>query len=204
MNILIVLAHPKPGSFNHAIAATVQQALVQAGHTVELRDLYAEHFDPLYSAAELERGHAAPPQVREHADLVLNADGIIVVHPNWWAQPPAILTGWLDRVLRAGEAYRFGTNAAGEGIVIGLLKAQTALVLTTSNTPQEAELKLYGDPLDNLWKRCVFGFCGVQRVERCNFESIILSTLAQRQTWLREAAEQAMSLFPPAASLRNF
>lgn len=204
MNILIILAHPRPGSFNHAIAATVQQALAQAGHVAELRDLYAEQFDPLYSAAELERGHVVPPQVREHADLVLNADGIIVVHPNWWAQPPAILTGWLDRVLRAGEAYRFGTNEAGEGIVIGLLKAQAALVLTTSNTPREAELKLYGDPLDNLWKRCVFGFCGVQHVERRNFESIILSTPAQRQIWLQEATEQALKLFPPAPTLRNF
>ncbi|WP_018607910.1 NAD(P)H-dependent oxidoreductase [Uliginosibacterium gangwonense] len=197
MNILIILAHPKPGSFNHAIATTVQQALAQAGHTIDLRDLYAEGFDPLYSTAELERGHAVPPQVRKHADLTLNADGIIVVHPNWWAQPPAILTGWLDRVLRAGEAYRFGTNAAGEGIVMGLLKAQAALVLTTSNTPREAELKHYGDPLDNLWKRCVFGFCGVERVERRNFESIILSTPAQREAWLQEAVQQALNLFPP-------
>jgi len=196
MKILIVLAHPKPGSFNHAIANSIKHRLETLNHEVTLRDLYAEGFDPLFSEAELGRGNTAPEAIREHADLLLAADGVVVVHPNWWAQPPAILKGWLDRVLRAGEAYRFGTNDKGEGIVIGQLKAQAALVVTTSNTPREAELALYGDPLDNLWKRCVFGFCGVQHVERRNFESIIVSTPEQRQGWLEEAQNLAASLFP--------
>lgn len=195
MNILIVLAHPKPASFNHAIAHAVRDALVAAGHRVELRDLCAEGFDPDFSAEELARGNIAPPQVREHADAVLAADGIVVVHPNWWAQPPAILKGWLDRVLRPGEAYRFGTNDKGEGCVIGQLKAQAALVFTTSNTPREAELALYGDPLDNLWKRCIWGFCGVPRVERRNFEPVIASTPAQREQWLADAALMATTVF---------
>lgn len=193
MNTLIVLAHPKPGSFNHAIAETVRATLEAKGHTVRLCDLYAEGFDPLYTAEELARGNLAPPQVREHLDLVLNADAIVVVHPNWWAQAPAILKGWLDRVLRAGEAYRFGTNEKGEGVIVGLLKARAALVFTTSNTPRDAELALYGDPLDNFWKRCVWGFCGVPLVERRNFESIIVSTPEQRQAWLAEVASMTTS-----------
>ncbi|PLK48209.1 NAD(P)H-dependent oxidoreductase [Uliginosibacterium sp. TH139] len=188
MNILIVLAHPKPGSFNHAIADTVRNTLEAAGHQVTLRDLHGEGFDPLFTPDELARGHVPTPEVREHADLVLNADAIVVVHPNWWAQAPAILKGWLDRVLRAGEAYRFGTNEQGEGVIIGLLKAKAALVFTTSNTPREAELRLYGDPLDNFWKACVWGFCGVPKVERRNFESVIASTPEQRAEWLQEVA----------------
>jgi len=117
------------------------------------------------------------------------------VHPNWWSQAPAILKGWLDRVLRPGEAYRFGSNEKGEGVVIGLLKARAALVLSTSNTPRETELALYGDPLDNFWKRCVWGFCGVPQVARHNFESIIVSTPEQRSQWLQDAAHLARRLF---------
>lgn len=195
MKLLIVLAHPQPGSFNHALAQTMGDALRAAGHEVSLRDLCAEGFDPLFTAEELQRGHTPPALIRAHADAVLAADGIVVVHPNWWGQPPAILKGWLDRVLRAGEAYRFGTNEQGEGIVIGQLKARAALVITTSNTPREAELARYGDPLDTLWKRCVWGFCGVPRVERRNFESLILSTPALRAQWLAEAQKLALSLF---------
>lgn len=195
MKLLIILAHPKPGSFNHAIASALRDALVAVGHDVTLRDLCAEGFDPHFTADELARGHTPPALVREHADEVLAADGILVVHPNWWGQPPAILKGWLDRVLRAGEAYRFGTNDKGEGIVIGQLKARAALVITTSNTPREAELERYGDPLDNLWKRCIWGFCGVPRVERRNFESVILSTPEQRAQWLADAQGLARALF---------
>jgi NAD(P)H dehydrogenase (quinone) len=188
MNILIILAHPKPGSFNHAIADTVRGTLDAQGHHFTLRDLCAEGFDPLFTPEELVRGHVPSPKVREHADLVLNADAIVVIHPNWWGQAPAILKGWLDRVLRAGEAYRFGSNDKGEGVIIGQLKAQVALVFTTSNTPKAAELALYGDPLDNFWKRCVWGFCGVPKVERRNFESVIASTPEQRAEWLKEVS----------------
>lgn len=198
MNILIVLAHPRLGSFNHGIAQRIASELAAVGHTVTLRDLCAERFDPNFTEDELLRGNVAPPPIREHADAVLAADGIVVVHPNWWGQPPAVLKGWLDRVLRPGEAYRFGTNDRGEGVVIGQLKARAALVVTTSNTPREAELERYGDPLDNLWKRCVWGFCGIDKVERINFEPVIGSSDECRSAWLTQCAQQALALFPSA------
>ncbi len=101
--------------------------------------------------------HSEPdPVVKRHCEEIVAADGYVIVHPNWWAMPPAILKGWLDRVLRQGVAYEF--TAQG---VNGLLKGRKAVVFTTSNTPREDELKLFGDPLENLWKTCVFNFCGV-------------------------------------------
>lgn len=188
MHVLILLAHPQPGSFNHAIADTVRATLEAAGHTVDLRDLYAEGFDPLYTAEELKHDHVAPPQVREHLDAIKAAEAIVVVHPNWWGQPPAILKGWLDRVLTAGEAYRFGTNDKGEGVIISLLTAEAALVFTTSNTPREFELSAYGDPLENFWVRVVWGFFGIPKIKRRNFEPVVVSTPEQRKGWLDEVA----------------
>jgi putative NADPH-quinone reductase len=184
MKCSLILGHPKLGSFNHAIAATAQETLTAAGWECACHDLYAERFDPLLPPEELERGAVLPPEIQRHCDEIAAADAIVIVHPNWWGQPPAILRGWQDRVLRMGIAYRFGTNEKGEGIVIGMLKAKWALVFTTSNTPREAELALYGDPLENLWKRCVLEFCGVKNVVRQNFESLIMSTAEQRAQWL--------------------
>lgn len=195
MNILIVLAHPKAGSFNHALADSIREALEARGDRVTLRDLYAENFDPVLTPAELERGNVAPPLIREHADAVLAADGIVVVHPNWRSQPPAILKGWVDRVLRAGEAFRFGVDENGKGVAIGMLKAQAALVINTSNTPQQDETVLYGDPLETLWKNCTWSFCGIPKVVRRNFEPVIVSTLETRQAWLEEAASLAREAF---------
>ena len=49
MKISVILAHPNPGSFNHAIASTAADALRQNGHAVILHDLCQEQFPPLLS-----------------------------------------------------------------------------------------------------------------------------------------------------------
>ena len=69
-------------------------------------------------------------------------------------------------------------------------------MFTTSNTPRDDELRLYGDPLENLWKTCVFGMCGVDDFLRRNFESIIMSTLDQRRAWLEEVRRIVRQRFP--------
>jgi NAD(P)H dehydrogenase (quinone) len=74
---------------------------------------------------------------------------------------------------------------------VGLLKAKAALVFTTSNTPRERELAVFGDPLETLWKNCIFGLCGVPMVMRKNFAVVVTSTPAQRQAWLEEVREMA-------------
>ncbi len=101
MKYTVVLAHPRPGSFNHAIADTVCATLRDKGHEAVLHDLYAERFDPVLSAAEIEADEADLPQEIQAAmrDLRESA-GLVFVHPNWWGGPPAILRGWIDRVVR--------------------------------------------------------------------------------------------------------
>jgi len=190
MRISILLAHPNPQSLNHALAQAVADALRERGDVVILHDLYAEGFDPNLPTNELSRTDDLPPVIRRHMEEILQADGIVVVHPNWWSMPPAILKGWVDRVLRAGSAYTFR-----EGAVVGLLKAKAALVLHTSNTAPDQEKALYGDPLDNLWRVCVLGFCGVKNVRRVLFAPVVTSTLEQRQAWLRQAAVDALETF---------
>jgi putative NADPH-quinone reductase len=190
MRVLVVLGHPRKGSFCHAITATAMEALTAAGHEVIYHDLYQEQFDPVFSECELARDYQLPPAIAQHCTELMQADGYVVVHPNWWAQPPAMLKGWIDRVVRQGLAYSFGPTG-----LVGHLAGRRALVLTTSNTPREAELKLYGDPLENLWKTCVFGFCGVTQFQRRNFESIVMSTPDERHAWLDEVRRLTTEFF---------
>lgn len=198
MEISIILAHPGKGSFNHAIAEMAAQTLRANGHTVNLHDLHAEGFDPIMPAAEFPKGAPLPPEIQKHCDEIARADGIIVVHPNWWGQPPAILKGWLDRVVRQGVAYVFGTNEKGEGVPIGLLKAKWGVVFNTSNTPADREKELYGDPLENLWKTCVFDFCGVRNFCRRLYTVMVISTPEQRKAWLADVRETVNGCFPEA------
>jgi putative NADPH-quinone reductase len=196
MNISIILAHPNPGSFNHAIAQAAAEALQRCGHQVALRDLYQEKFDPCLPTAELARDPKLAPVLRQHGEQIKNADGIIIVHPNWWGTPPAILKGWIDRVLRPEVAYRFVAGDNGEGVPVGLLKAKSAIVFNTANTPAERELAAFGDPLELIWKRCVFDLCGVKNVTRKIFAVVIASSLEQRKQWLEDVKTIVTNQYP--------
>jgi putative NADPH-quinone reductase len=198
MNISIILAHPNPGSFNHAIANAAAAALRRNGHRVAFHDLCQEQFPALLPAEELRSDANLEPVIAAHCQEITTADGIIIVHPNWWGMPPAILKGWMDRVLRMGIAYRFVGNDKGEGVPVGLLKAKAAIVFNTANTPENREREVFGDPLESLWKKCVFDLCGVRDVHRRTFAVVITSTPPQRAAWLAEAAQTAARYFPPS------
>jgi putative NADPH-quinone reductase len=191
MIVLVLLGHQRLGSFCHAITQTAIEELRAAGHEVICHDLYAEKFDAILTEPELAKGASLDPVVQQHCRELVEAQGYLVVHPNWWAMPPAILKGWLDRVFRQGVVYEF--TATG---VVPKLKGKTAVVLTTSNTPREDELRLFGDPLENLWKNCVFEYCGVENYCRRNFESIIMSTPEQRAAWLADVRTIIRERFP--------
>jgi len=196
MQISVILAHPREGSFNHAVAGEVTATLRESGHHVTFHDLYAEGFDPLISNNEIARDASLPPLVAEHCREIAEAEGIVIVHPDWWGMPPAILKGWVDRVMRPGVAYRFLETDSGEGIPEGLLPARSALVFNTSNTPVVREQEAFGDPLERLWKDCIFAFCGVPVFRRRMFCVIVTSTEEQRKAWLLEVRDLTRRTFP--------
>lgn len=196
MIVLVVLAHPDPRSFNHAIASAVVETLSADGHDVRFHDLYAEGFDPLLPSDEIRRDARCAAEVDRHCAELAEAEGIVVVHPNWWGMPPAVLAGWVDRVVRPGVAYEFVEGDAGDGAPVGLLAAGCALVLNTSDTYPSREHEVFGDPLDRIWRDCVFGLCGVPEVERRTFAAVVTSTPEQRADWLDEARVLARECFP--------
>ncbi len=196
MQVLVVLGHPSPASLNHAIAEHVVSTLQDNGHSVIFHDLYADKFDAILPDREIPKGAALDPVLQRYCDELANADGIVIVHPNWWGQPPAILKGWIDRVVRPGVAYEFVDGDGGEGVPVGLLKAQKALVFNTANTSTSRELAVFGDPLETLWKNCIFGLCGVKQFFRKTYTIVCTSTLEQRGTWLADVRRITSEYFP--------
>lgn len=106
-------------------------------------------------------------------------------------------------MFRPGIAYRFQEGDAGEGVPIGLLRARSVLIINTSNTPSGREEATFGDPLELIWRRCVFGLCGVSRIYRRIFSVVVTSTVEQRKQWLREAEELARNIFRDGAPPRQ-
>ena len=183
---LIVVASPSRGSFAHAMAAIATSTLRERGYEIAFHDLYDEAFDPVQRASERDNATSSNALVERHCSELGRADLILVFHPNWWGQPPAILKGWIDRVFRLGTAYAYPEGAGPEDVPTGLLRARHALIFNTSNTPADREREVFGDPLDALWKACVFGLCGVSSVVRRMFGPMAASSQQQRELWLAE------------------
>jgi putative NADPH-quinone reductase len=202
MTVLIIVAHPNRASFNHAIAAACCETLRANGHNVTYHDLYEERFDPVLPFSEFSREATLSEEIALHCNELSQADGIVIVHSNWWGQPPAILKGWIDRVVRPGVAYEFKEGDKGEGVPHGLLKAKAALVFNTSNTETSRETGVFGDPLETLWKNCIFDLCGVTNFNRRMFSVVVTSSEAERREWLSEVKATTERLFRKNTSSR--
>ncbi len=186
MRVLLVVAHPNPDSFNHALRRRLQRGLAAAGHEVRLRDLHAPAFDPVLDGAELAglQAGTVAPAVRAEQDLLRWAEGLVFVYPLWWFDRPAVLKGWCDRVLTHGFAFRYGPEG-----VTGLLPQRKALVVVTAGGSADEFRALEVDP-DELARPMVQGtlrFCGVPQVESRVFLAVGTVEAAARAAMLAEA-----------------
>ena len=108
MRALIVYCHPNPASYNAAVRDTVAEQAKTAGGEVRVLDLYAEGFDPALSLAEWKGYETIPDNaapVAAHVEAIRWCDTLVFVYPTWWYAHPAMLKGWLDRVLLPGVAF---------------------------------------------------------------------------------------------------
>lgn len=146
---LIVLAHPEPASFNAGLASLASGILHGQGYLTETSDLYRAGFDPRedgrhfaprlrpdFFDVQAEQRHAAeqgslPNEVAREVGRVEAADLIVFQFPIWWFSPPAMMKGWVERVLLYGRTY---TSAARYDR--GHLRGRRALVSVTTGGPK--------------------------------------------------------------------
>jgi NAD(P)H dehydrogenase (quinone) len=137
VKILLVYCHPNPQSFTAAVKDSAVETLQRAGHQVDVLDLYAEGFEPVMSREERAGYHARGENrvaVAGHLDRVKAADGLLFVYPTWWYAQPAMLKGWLERVLIPHEAF---TMPEGNQPIRGLMTNIRFLgVLTSLGSPK--------------------------------------------------------------------
>lgn len=137
MQVVVVLAHPNSDSFSHAIAHRACVGLRGAGHEVHVLDLYAQGFRAAMSLDDHVAYHgdhpAIDPMVADHGALVLRADALVFVYPTWWSSLPAMLKGWLERVMVPGVAFVF--NDKGK-VRPGLTNVRRIVGISTYGSPR--------------------------------------------------------------------
>jgi putative NADPH-quinone reductase len=199
--VMIVLAHPRAGSLDHHLSERVLSVLGQTGVRHSFHDLYAESFDPVLTENEAIAGEvwtrgtsaeqvrvdavAPDPLVGRHRRELAESKALVVIHPDWWGKPPAILTGWLDRVL-------LGRSGGEDGRFDPAPKLQRVLVINTSEQPasQHDAGAAEADPLGLLWREQIGPFLGSPKFERLTFRPSADPDPELRSTWVN-ASERA-------------
>ena len=193
VKVLEILCNPRPGSYNLALAASAQEKLQSLGHEVYLHDLYRERFDPVMDASELARSYSLEGLVQVHCNELVACDGLIVVHPEWWGQPPAVLKGWIDRVFRQGIAYELEGEEFTEKGWRPLLTGKKGLVFCTSDAEAHS-----ARTLEALWTHTILGRCGM-RAECHVLREMRRTDSAARRAWLDLMREKIEETFPRGA-----
>lgn len=172
MNILIVHAHPEPQSLNGALKDFAVRRLRDAGHAVQVSDLYAMQWKTTLDAAD--RSDAVPgarfdasldsrdayangtqsADIAGEQDKLRWADTVILQFPLWWFSMPAILKGWIDRVYAFGFAYGVGEHSDarwgdryGEGTLAG---KRAMLMVTTGGWESHYSARGINGPIDDI------------------------------------------------------
>ena len=187
MKLLLVFCHPDPLSYGAALRRTAADALRSAEHELREIDLYAEGFDPVFSAAEKATYLADTQQniaaVATHVDALRWADGWVVVYPTWFYGAPAMLKGWLERVWLPGVSFRIAT---GKQRTIGgeLSNIRRFIGITASGSPWWW-LKVIGDPGRSLFMKGLRPLyakrCRMQWLQLYNMNHV---TAAERDAFL--------------------
>ena len=192
MKWYVLLAHPNPGSFNHAVCSAFVEGLKEAGAAYKVNDLYASGFNPLMAGDDFNQfgdNGVLPQDVVTEQGKVDAVDGLALIYPVWWNEAPAILKGWFDRVLSRGWAY----DISAEGEFKTLLKLKKVVILNSADNP----IVLLEDNGLNAAARLTkadgtFLFCGAAEIDH-RILGEVSSDEKGRKRFLREVKELGKS-----------
>jgi len=193
---LVVVAHPSSESYCHALATRAEVGLRAAGHDVVVLDLYAQGIRPAMSADERRAYHGdepiVDPLVAEHAELVQRAEALVFVYPTWWSGLPAILKGWLERVMVPGVGFVLDERT--NKVRPGLRQMRRLVGISTYGSPRPY-VRLVNDNGRRIVTRALRMSCGLRvRTSWLGLYAIDTATPGERQAFLARVEQQMADL----------
>ena len=186
--IFLVYGHYNDSSFNAAIRDEfVKQSKVN-GNQVDVVDLYKEKFNPVFS------GEKPDETVLDHRKRIEEADAIVLIAPIWNFRMPAIVEGWIDKVLSPPWAFRFKKIIGNYGYPIGNLKGKRAVVFCTYGSPQFAIRTFFLNMPTKRLRRGVFNICGITNVIYKRYFAVPFVSDQKRKKFLEDVRKTVRSL----------
>ena len=186
--IFLVYGHYDDKSFNAAIKDTFVLTAEKAGHRVDLVDLYKEKFDPVFAGEEPDK------IVLDHRKRIDTCDTIVLIAPIWYFRMPAIVEGWIDKVLAPPWAFKFKQLVGNYGYPIGNLKDKKAIIFCTYGSPRLAITTFFLNlPIRRL-KRGVFHMCGIYNINYRRYFAVPFVNEKKRKEFLDDVKKTALNL----------
>ena len=186
--VFLLYGHYNDKSFNAAIRDTFAKTAEEKGHQVDCVDLYKEKFNPVFA------GEAPDETVLDHRKRIEQADVIALVAPIWNFRMPAIVEGWIDKVLGPPWAYRFKKLVGNYGYPIGNLKDKKAIIFCTYGSPRLAVTTFFLNlPIRRL-KRGVFHMCGIYDITYRRYFAVPFVGDQKRKKFLEDVKNTAIKL----------
>jgi NAD(P)H dehydrogenase (quinone) len=138
MRALVIHAHPVDDGYSAALFSAAVSALQEAEHDVRSHQLYQEGFAAAMSPDEHRAYHTDTPiisdEIQRHVDDLRWAEVLVFIYPTWWAGLPAVLKGWLERVMVPGVAFAFDEKSGKVKPNLGNIKHLVGI--TTYGSPR--------------------------------------------------------------------
>lgn len=197
MNVLIIHGHPRRGSLSDALGQAYAEGACKAAGEVRRLVLAELCFNPNVEEPS-PRNQGFEADLRRAQALIAWADHLVFVYPTWWGTVPALVKGFLDRVLTAGFAFEEVKGGTGYE---SLLDGKSAHLITTMDTPRWVYRWVYKSPGHNAMRRATLGFCGIWPVHVSAFGPVRYSTASERRSWLETVRREGRQLEGGALTL---
>lgn len=179
MNTLIINGHPRTSSFSHKAMQAYTDGLKKTKKPFKIIDLQALQFDPNLSAGY--KGNILEADLVMAQEAILWADHIVWIYPTWWWSVPALLKGFIDRVLVPDFAFKY---EKGNPFAKKLLKGKTSTLIVTMDGPSWY-YKIWMRNTGNFtMKTGVLGFCGIKTLKTIVVDNYGTLSDKQKEKWL--------------------
>ena len=186
--IFLVYGHYDESSFNAAIRDMFIKTAEEKGNEVDTVDLYKEKFNPVFAGEEPEE------DVLNHRKRIEECDTIVLIAPIWNFRMPAIVEGWIDKVLAPPWAFRFKQLWGNYGYPIGNLRQKKAIIFCTYGSPRLAITTFFLNlPIRRL-KRGVFHMCGIYNIVYRRYFAVPFVSDEKRKQFLEDVKQTANNI----------
>ncbi len=184
MKNLIIYAHPTVPCFNEKVVEKVIETAKAKGDEVILRNLYEMDFNPVFSSkdmADLQAGNI-PEDIKVEQEYIKDADIMTFIFPIWWADMPAIMKGYIDRVFSYGFAYAYDEKGPQP-----LLTGKKVIIITSAGGTEDVYKASGANDAQKLTiDYNKFGFCGIEVLEHKYFYGNPMATPEKIPGYMKE------------------